>query len=76
MDASCSDLTSNHGGYLSIEDGEGSTETSYLEYGFFDFLNKVTSENMILITLCKSILYITITTLIYKGTNETFFGVR
>lgn len=46
MDASCSDLTSNHGGYLSIEDGEGSTETSYLEYGFFDFLNKVTSENI------------------------------
>ncbi|KAL8051804.1 hypothetical protein ABFX02_06G172300 [Erythranthe guttata] len=37
---SCSDSKLNHGGYLSIEDAEGSVTSTYLENGFFDFLNQ------------------------------------
>ncbi|KAI3470453.1 hypothetical protein Pfo_027116 [Paulownia fortunei] len=36
----CSDMAFNHGGYLSIEDAEGSIRSAYLEDGFFDFLNQ------------------------------------
>lgn len=30
------------GGYLTVEDASGYVQTSYLEDGFFDYLNKVT----------------------------------
>ncbi|KAK4436018.1 Aminodeoxychorismate synthase, chloroplastic [Sesamum alatum] len=39
-DKSSSDTAINRGGYLSIEDAEGSIRNSYLEDGFFDFLNQ------------------------------------
>ncbi|KAL2249246.1 UNVERIFIED_CONTAM: Aminodeoxychorismate synthase, chloroplastic [Sesamum indicum] len=35
-----SDTEINRGGYLSIEDAEGSIRNTYLEDGFFDFLNQ------------------------------------
>lgn len=34
-------MTGKQGGYLSIEDAEGSLKTTYLEDGFLDFLDKV-----------------------------------
>ncbi|KAH6763597.1 para-aminobenzoate synthase family protein [Perilla frutescens var. hirtella] len=37
---SCSDVAFSHGGDLSIEDSEGSLTNTYLEKGFFDFLNQ------------------------------------
>ncbi|KAL3650031.1 hypothetical protein CASFOL_006434 [Castilleja foliolosa] len=35
-----SDMTFNRGGHLSIEDADGNINTTYLEDGFFDFLNQ------------------------------------
>ncbi|KAL6578045.1 hypothetical protein OROMI_010373 [Orobanche minor] len=35
-----SDMASNHGGHLSIEDADGNITSAYLEDGLFDFLNK------------------------------------
>ncbi|PIN11103.1 Para-aminobenzoate (PABA) synthase ABZ1 [Handroanthus impetiginosus] len=35
-----SDMTSTRGGYLSVEDAEGSVRSTYLEDGFFDYLNQ------------------------------------
>ncbi|KAK6137958.1 hypothetical protein DH2020_028301 [Rehmannia glutinosa] len=37
---SCRDMASNHGGHLSIEDADGNITSTYLEDGFFDFLNQ------------------------------------
>lgn len=40
-----SDMTVKGGGYLSIEDAMGSTTDTYLEDGFFDFLNEVFNQH-------------------------------
>ncbi|XP_047955251.1 aminodeoxychorismate synthase, chloroplastic isoform X1 [Salvia hispanica] len=36
----CSNTTSGHGGYLSVGDYNGSVTNTYLQKGFFDFLNQ------------------------------------
>lgn len=46
---SFSDATYKGGGNLLIEDAEGCTSTTFLEDGFFDFLNTVMYGNMIII---------------------------
>lgn len=40
-----SDMTFKGGGNLFIEDAQGSTSCTYLEDGFFEFLNKVCFEH-------------------------------
>lgn len=40
-----SDKTVTGGGYLSVEDALGSTTNTYLEEGFFDFLNEVVNQH-------------------------------
>lgn len=46
MDTSCSNTTSSHGGYLSVGDSDGSVTETYLQEGFFDFLNQVNFSRM------------------------------
>lgn len=49
MDTASSNMTLKAGGYLLIEDAKGSIRSTFLEDGFFNFLNKVLRESLIII---------------------------
>lgn len=52
IDMDCSDMAFNEGGLLSIEDAEGSNRSTYLEDGFFNFLDQVIQNVMFKYVVC------------------------